>query len=376
MIHRARSLVTVLALSIPSIAYADKPAPDPAATFLRQDKYSYCDLKLLSALWKQSQADAKVRIGVKIQAGKPGEKFLDGELAAARKSKPARCTFKEAGFTYGDAAKLAKLWTKTASEAQQLAEDKIAAGGEKTLRKLLKKPAKKNDPVSTFLEQDKYTYCDVKLLAARWKASASNAKARIGLKLQTGNTAFLDSELVAARSGTRVRCTYLDAGFSFEDIERIAKAWKLPTDRAKAKVEAKVAAAGSAVAHEAFGGAAAQNPNDAEIAVFLRQNTYTYCDAKMLAGMWKKSVDDAKAFIGAKIQARSTEGLKDLFASARANAKKVPSARCTFAEAGFTFEDAQKLAKLWGTNEGQAKAAVEQKILAGAEASVRQQLGK
>src|SRR5262245_15459843 len=111
MIHRVRSLVTVLALSIPGVAAADKPAPDPTETFLKQSRYTYCDVKVLSALWQQSISDAKARVGVKLQAR--AEKYLDSELANARKNAAARCTFAEAGFTFDDAQRLAKLWKKT-----------------------------------------------------------------------------------------------------------------------------------------------------------------------------------------------------------------------------------------------------------------------
>ena len=371
MIHRARSLVTVLALSLPpGVAVADRPA-DPTSVYLQQDRYTYCDVKVLAALWKQSIDDAKARVGAKLQAR--AEKYLDGQLVLAHKDKSARCTFAEAGFTYDDAQRLAKLWKKTAAAAKTLAEDKIAAGGEKTLRTLLKKTANE-DPTTTFLKQDRYTYCDVKLLSARWKASLGDAKARIGAKLQAGASAFLDTELAAARRGTRVRCTYADAGFSFDDIEKLAKAWGTTPDRVKAKVEQKVAASGSAAAHAVYGTTQATNPNDAEIAVFLRQNRFTYCDAKMLAALWKKSVDDAKAFIGAKLQANSVESVKSVVNSARENARKNASARCTFAEAGFSFDDAQKLAKLWGMTAAKAKATVELKIAGGLESSIRAQL--
>jgi len=374
MIHRVRCLVTVLALSIPSVASADRaaPPPDPTETFLQQSKYTYCDAKLLSTLWKQSMSDAKARVGTKLQAGKPGEKFLDTELANARKNTAARCSYDEAGFTFDDVQKLARLWKKTVSEAKALVAAKVTAGNAQAVRAQLKQSAGNEDPTSTFLKQDRYTYCDVKLLSARWKASQSAAKARIGLKIQTGNSAYLDTELAAARKGTRLKCTYVEAGFSFDDVEKLAKLWGTTTAAAKAKVEQKVMVAGSQSIREQLGTKPSQN--DAEIAVFLKQNRFTYCDAKMLAAMWRKSVDDAKAFIGAKLSANSVESVKAVVESARKNAVKNAPARCKFAEAGFTFDDAQKLAKLWGVTATKAKATVELKIANGLESSLRAQL--
>ena len=66
--------------------------------------------------------------------------------------------------------------------------------------------------------------------------------------------------------------------------------------------------------------------------------------------------------------------VKSVVNSARENARKNASARCTFAEAGFSFDDAQKLAKAWATTAAKAKAMVELKIASGLESSIRAQL--
>ena len=323
MIHRVRSLVTVLALCVPSIAAADqvkRKGPDPVSTFLTQDKYTYCDVKLLSALWKQSVSDAKATIGIKLQAKSDPtiDKMLVDARAAAKKTASLRCTFAEAGFSYEDAATLAKLWKKTESAAKVLAEDKILAGGEKNLRAILKKggtttPAQE-DPTATFLKQDTYTYCDVKLLTKLWKTSTDQAKATIGLKIQSKNDAYLKSELVTARKNKSVICTYSDA-FSYADIEKIAKRWGVPISQAKMKVGLNVRAGNAASIRADLNSTV--SPDNPDLQAYLKQNKYTYCDAAQIAAMWKTSVEEGKTFIGAKLRLGSAQSVDNTLVQAR-----------------------------------------------------------
>jgi len=108
--------------------------------------------------------------------------------------------------------------------------------------------------------------------------------------------------------------------------------------------------------------------------VFLKQSRYTYCDAKLIAAHWKQSIERSKAFIGGKIALKNTVAIDNTLVGARAAQKGNPAARCSFAEAGFSYDDAQKLAKLWNIGVPQAKVRAEDKILAGGEARVRKLL--
>ncbi len=322
MIHRARSLAVVIALGLPGVAAAQpKKGPDPVSAFLQQDKYTYCDVKILSALWKVSIEDAKANVGRKLH----DEKYLTTQLAnaraAAKKIPTARCTFGDAGFGYPDAEKLAKLWKKTPGQAKAMAEDKILAGGEHALRELLGYgQAPGEDPVQTFVGQDKYSYCDVKVLSGRWKTSISDAKTRVGAKLQAHAESYLDSELVAARKAPKQACTYMDAGLTFNDVEKLAKMWKMSVDKAKVFIGKKVTTNGTGFLREALGGPGTQQ--DADLQAFFAQAKYTYCDAAMIAAMWKKSVDEGKAFIGFKLSAKNTAAIDGVLAQARKTVKQ------------------------------------------------------
>lgn len=254
-----------------------------------------------------------------------------------------------------------------------------------------KKPrTPQKDPVSAFLKQDAYTYCDVKLLAAMWNQSIRESKARVGVKLQANAQASLNSELEAARErvwkrerfarqrGQELppRCTYVDAGLSYEDVEKLAAIWKTSVADAKIRIGQSAQAGGVGTLRAQLGGAAAFSPqpgsgapaqtSDAGLATFLKQDTYRYCDAKMLARMWKRPIRDAKAFIGEKIQSNSQPALERTLGDSRAFARKNPSARCAFLEA-FSPQDVAVLAKRWRVTPPQAKAIAENKLLAGGE---------
>jgi hypothetical protein len=320
MLHRARSLVAVLALSIPTLAAAQpKKAPDPVSTYLQQEKYTYCDVKILSALWKQSVSDAKATVGLKLQ--NKGEKQLDTALvtarANARKNASLRCTFAEAGFSFDDAKTLAKMWKKTESAAKVMAEEKILAGGEPSLRELLKKPGtgSVDDPTSVYLKQDKYTYCDVKLLSQLWKVSIDDAKAAVGAKLQSKSETLLNSDLLKARKAPKKQCTWSEAGLTYADVEAVAKAWKISVAQAKVKLNKKVTANGTDFIKELTG---AGSGKQQDLNAFLDQTKYTYCDAASIGAMWKQSVEDGKTFIGLKLRLKNTTALDKVVADAKA----------------------------------------------------------
>src|ERR1041385_2771726 len=106
--------------------------------------------------------------------------------------------------------------------------------------------AKPEDATKTFVKQEKYTYCDVKILADYWKTSAKDAKARAGAKLQAKDTTTLDSELQQGRGKTKVTCTYTDGGFTMKDVKKLSSLWHMTIAEAKATLERKTTG-GSAI---------------------------------------------------------------------------------------------------------------------------------
>lgn len=76
---------------------------------------------------------------------------------------------------------------------------------------------------------------------------------------------------------------------------------------------------------------------------------YGYCDAKKIAKVWGGSIDAAKAIIGQKIL-NNLQSLADAdIASTRS------SVRCDWGDTQLSYEDAEKLAKVWGRSVESAK---------------------
>ncbi len=70
---------------------------------------------------------------------------------------------------------------------------------------------------------------------------------------------------------------------------------------------------------------------------------YTYCDATLLSKLWKTSVYEAKVSIGDKIANGIQRNIGHLLAQSRAAGNA-----CSWADTGYSYQDAEKLAKIWG----------------------------
>ncbi|HUS27931.1 MAG TPA: hypothetical protein VMZ53_05465 [Kofleriaceae bacterium] len=234
--------------------------------------------------------------------------------------------------------------------------------------------ASAQDPTTTFLKQEKYTYCDVKILAEHWKTSAKEAKATIGTKIEAGSDEYLRKEIYAGWQATKQKCTYVDGGFTFKDVQKLAKLWHITVAESKTTIENKLKSGSSIYLKEEIRGSA-ESEKDPYTA-FSSQTKYTYCDARMIGSLWGKSLAEGKKAIGQKLVAKNTKGLTKLVADARKNAKKNVDARCSYDDAGLSYDDLVVLAKLWKKPEGDMKALVAEKFALGQEATVLAQLKK
>jgi hypothetical protein len=103
--------------------------------------------------------------------------------------------------------------------------------------------------------------------------------------------------------------------------------------------------------------------------VFLGKG-YNYCDAKLLAGFWGMSVDQAKSTGGEKITNGLNKNLKNMLVQAR------QQGRCDWSDTGYGYEDAQALAKYWGRSVPDAKSKVAMMFTSGDARGVAKALKK
>jgi hypothetical protein len=278
-----------------------------------EGKYTYCDAKYLAAYWKQSIYEAKARAGEKLLRGE--RSVVGNYLSSARRyaqEHNATCSFDEDGYTYDDAALLAKHWGKAEPWDAKLKMNRLLMDGKNAdIQKALQSAKQQNQAQQANTEQpqwepqwekysaSKYTFEDAERLARYWgKSTAWDAKLKIGSLLLSGNNAAIKKALQSAKQ---------------------QPAPEQPTD--------------GNTARDAFW-----------------EGKYTYCDAKLLAAYWGQSVYDAKARAGEKLLRDERSVVEEFLSSARNQAPE-NGTTCTFYDEGYSYDDAALLAKHWGKAE-------------------------
>ncbi|MFT3808457.1 MAG: hypothetical protein QM698_00910 [Micropepsaceae bacterium] len=206
------------------------------------------------------------------------------------------------------------------------------------------------DPIGTFLTST-YNYCDATLISKSWKIDIDAAKAVIGDKIQNGLESALEASLAAARE-EGAACEWADVPHTYEDAERLAAAWGLQdAGEAKDKIAYLYTQGRSAEVLSALSeaGAAPMTPEDQEAWEAFQASDYTYCDAKLVGAAWSMQIDQAKAAIGYKVLNGFADQLPEIFAEGR------QTTSCDFTDTLLTYEDAEKLAGIWGVDVGRAK---------------------
>lgn len=93
---------------------APQPQDPRALAAFERSAYTYCDAKLIGALWNIGIFEAKAEIGQKILNGY-GENLPDFLVEARRR---ASCDFADSGLSYADAEKLASVWVVSVEQAK------------------------------------------------------------------------------------------------------------------------------------------------------------------------------------------------------------------------------------------------------------------
>ena len=106
-------------------------------------RYGYCDAKMIALVWGSSVQEAKVTLGSKVLSNL--ENLADADIASGRQQSLAafetnrelRCSYEEAGYSYGDADMLGQLWGVSSWEAKMRIERKVLLGDLSFVRQAL-----------------------------------------------------------------------------------------------------------------------------------------------------------------------------------------------------------------------------------------------
>ncbi len=227
------------------------------------------------------------------------------------------------------------------------------------------------DPFEVFANSG-YTYCDATLVAALWKIDVTQAKAEIGQKIVNGLAANIPPLLADARRVAT--CSWADTPHTYDDAERLAAYWQMPEPYdAKTKVAELYTAGRSDIVLAALAAAPAsgvsQNGDAADFEAFA-QSQYTYCDAKLVGALWQISIDEGKTAIGYKLR----NGYGDLIPPILVESRQTN--RCEWTDTPYIYDDAVKLAKVWGVPVDAAKLKVAAYYTNGESAVVERALGR
>ncbi|MDM8562084.1 hypothetical protein QUF54_01900 [Candidatus Marithioploca araucensis] len=236
--------------------------------------------------------------------------------------------------------------------------------------------------------EGKYTYCDAKLLAAYWKQSIYEAKARAGEKLLRGERSVVGDYLSSARRYAQehnATCSFYEDGYIYEDAVLLAKYWgKAEPWDAKLKMNRLLMDGKNADIQAALRSAkqqSAQQPANTEQLQWEKYSAskYTFEDAERLASYWGKSTPwEAKLKIGSLLLSGNNAAIKKALQSAKQQPAPQPepsntdgdTARDAFWEGQYTYCDAKLLAAYWKQSIYEAKARAGEKLLRGSRSVV------
>jgi hypothetical protein len=245
-------------------------------------------------------------------------------------------------------------------------------------------PAPAADPWSAYASS-RYDYCDAKMIAIVWGQSVSDAKLTLGNKVAAGLTSLADADIANGRqkalaqfdSDRAIRCSYSDAGYSYDDAAMLASHWGMDTWEAKMLIEKKLLWGNADIVKSELISARTASGTQDPWASYA-SSRYDYCDAKMIAIVWGQSVGEAKLILGNKVAA----GLMNLADADIAHGRQKALAqfdsdraiRCSYSDAGYSYEDAAMLASHWEMDTWETKMLIEKKLLWGNEDIVKSEL--
>lgn len=212
---------------------------------------------------------------------------------------------------------------------------------------------------------------NAKKLAKIWKMSSKPSdldavKAEAGRRVLAHEPIPVKPESVDTVSPEDLAATtaFFEAGYSVKDAQKLAKLWKLDDAYAAKVAGGKKLEAGEKLPIKPSPEGVADAKDEAALNAFFEAG-YSYNDAVKLAHLWKiKTATDAKVVAGQKLLDGKKLPIKPS-PSAPSTGDKDSAAVEAFFNAGYDYADAVELAKLWHSDPYQAKVAGGQKLLAG-----------
>jgi hypothetical protein len=228
--------------------------------------------------------------------------------------------------------------------------------------------AETDKEVDAFLSSG-YSYADAEALARLWNMPSDNltaVKAEAGRRILAGETLPIKPAPVETTSPQDEKAVekFFGTGYTYEDAQRLATMWKLPDAYAAKIAGGKKLLAGETLPFQPSPAGVEAAKEQAQAEAFWNAG-YVYDDAVRLARLWKLKTASKAKYEGGK---RLLAGQELPFGPKPANVQAVKdlAAENAFFAAGYDYNDAVKLADMWKLpSAGDAKVAAGKKILAG-----------
>jgi hypothetical protein len=262
--------------------------------------------------------------------------------------------FFAAGYDYTDAQALAKLWNDTGSTNSIKAEagQKLLEGQTLPVKPTATPESPANKDVNAFFAAG-YSYDDAVTLSKTWHDSSYQAKAEGGKKLLAGET------LPIPPSGPK------DPSAGTADVVTGSSGATGAMTEAQARaIKEKLALGKGDVTTVAPNSSSDDGETPAQAAYFGAG--YDYNDAVSLGKLWNQSdISAIKTEAGQKLLDGETLPIKPSSGPVEVISAKTTAEVNAFFNAGYTYNDAVKLGKLWNEDSWHAKADGGQKLMDG-----------
>ena len=197
--------------------------------------YTYCDAKLVGALWGMSPYQGKIEIGTKIVGGYD-ENLVD--ILQSSRNNGFSCEWADTGLSYDNAEQLGRLWGVEPWDAKARAAGMYTMGRSGEIATLLQGESDMHDPDMEQAALDRfwnsgYSYCDAKMLGELYGTDAYQGKIEIGNKIGAGLVANIPIVLNESRE-SGARCDWSELPYGYSDAQVLANAWGVDIARAKA----------------------------------------------------------------------------------------------------------------------------------------------
>jgi hypothetical protein len=181
---------------------------------------------------------------------------------------------------------------------------------------------------------------------------------------------------ISSQDVNRALIAYFNAGYTYDDATQLAKVWNMPDDALAVKTAAGqklLAGQQLPIKPSATPAGPVDAAEAADVNAFFSAG-YTYDDALELAQLWKSAdAYHAKVTGGQKLLAGDTLPVAPGSTSSSVEGAPAPGVDSSaardidaFFNAGYTYDDAVQLGKLWNNSDTyQVKVAAGQKLIAG-----------